>query len=138
MSSMSGGLYDRANATARLVLEPVQTELFSAPGAQPNAWADYDNDGDLDLFVAHYGPDFLYRNNGNGTFDNVAPTLGLAVDRHATTSAWGDFDNDGWPDLLVASYMGDVPEEPDHLYQNDGGAFVDIPGGVLEIRVESR
>jgi hypothetical protein len=87
---------------------------------------DYDNDGDLDLFVANYGPDFLYRNNGDGTFRNVAPELGLAQDRHATTSAWGDFDNDGWPDLLVASYMRDVPEEPDHLYRNEGAAFVDV------------
>ena len=94
---------------------------------------DYDNDGDLDLFVANYGPDFLYRNNGDGTFDNVAPTLGLAVDRHATTSAWGDFDNDGWPDLLVASYMRDVPEEPDHLHRNHGGAFVDVtPETILQ------
>ena len=94
---------------------------------------DYDNDGDLDLFVANYGPDFLYRNNGDGTFDNVAPDLGLDADRHATTSAWGDFDNDGWPDLLVASYMANVPEEPDHLYRNEGGSFVDVtPEAILQ------
>ncbi len=86
---------------------------------------DMDNDGDLDLFVANYGPDTIWRNNGDGSFTEVAAGTVVGADHHSTTSAWGDFDNDGWPDVFVAAYLGDEPEAPDHLFRNEGGRFVD-------------
>ena len=56
----------------------VQPGLFGAPGAQPTAWADYDNDGDLDLFVGFRGrPNRLYRND-DGVFTDVAASVGVA------------------------------------------------------------
>ena len=68
------------------------------------AWADYDLDGDLDLYVGVQGddaryPDRLYRNNGDGTFADVAPKLGIDNGRHCMGAVWGDYDDDGDPDL---------------------------------------
>ena len=80
-----------ACGTSEPAFEIVQPELFSAPGAQPNAWADYDNDGDLDLFVGFRGaPDRLYRNDG-GVFVNVAPEVGLANGGRNPRSGLGGF-----------------------------------------------
>jgi hypothetical protein len=87
------------------------------------AVTDYDNDGDLDLFVANYGPDALWRNDGGGTFTEIGSGTVLGGDFHSTVASWGDFDNDGWTDLYVAAYLSDVPEAPDHLYRNVAGSF---------------
>lgn len=87
------------------------------------AVGDYDNDGHLDLFVASYGVNILYRNKGDGSFENVAPALGLAEDNHAVGAAWGDFDNDGWLDLFVAAYTGKsgAQQPANRLYRNLAG-----------------
>ncbi|NNM32341.1 MAG: CRTAC1 family protein, partial [Gemmatimonadetes bacterium] len=102
-------------------------------GSVAPAVADYDNDGDLDLFIAAYGPDVLWSNNGDGTFDNVTDPETLGQDYHSTTAAWADFDHDGRPDLLVTSYLGDVAEAEDHLFLNRASGFENvIPANLLE------
>lgn len=107
--------------------------MFSTFGAQTNAWADYDGDGDLDLFVASYGPDVLWQNQGDGTFVNVAAGTPLAGDHHSVAAAWGDFDNDGWLDLFVGTFLGAEAQAPDHLFRNVGGVFEDVtPAPFLE------
>jgi penicillin amidase len=93
--------------------------------------ADYDNDGDLDLFVANYGPNTLYRNDGGGKFTEVAAEVNLAGDYHATTSVWGDYDNDGRVDLYVASYLANVMNVRDYLYRNEGNNFRDVTPSIL-------
>jgi len=101
-----------------------RSRLFGGVGP---AVADFDNDGDLDLFVANYGPNVLWRNDGMGRFTNVAPEMGVAGDYHATTSAWGDVDNDGWVDLYVGTYLANVPNFRDYLYRNLAGqGFADV------------
>jgi hypothetical protein len=104
--------------------EPVQPELFARSGALANAWADFDLDGDLDLFVGFGGePNRLYRND-SGSFVDVAASAGVADARATRASAWGDFDGDGAPDLL----LGFAPGEGGvlRLYRNVGGRFVDV------------
>jgi hypothetical protein len=75
------------------------------------AAADYDNDGDCDLFVTVLGPDRLYQNQGDGTFRDVTKSSGLAQeDGYATSAAFLDYDRDGWLDLFVAHYVQWSPE----------------------------
>lgn len=106
---------------------PLQPDLFSAPGAQPNAWADYDGDGDLDLFVGFRGrADRLYRND-QGTFVDVAVDVGLDATAETRAASWGDYDLDGDPDLYVGFASPDVPNR---LYRNDEGRFVDVAAEV--------
>ena len=87
---------------------------------------DFDNDGHLDLFVAGYGENFLYRNSGMGTFNNIAASMGVAGGDQATPSAWGDYDNDGWPDLYISSYIQKPLNEHDYLYRNTGTHFSEV------------
>ncbi len=69
------------------------------------AFADYDNDGDLDLYVTNYGPNVLYRNDGDGTFSDVTDASGVDDARWSTGAAWSDYDLDGDLDLYVANYV---------------------------------
>jgi hypothetical protein len=69
------------------------------------AVADYDNDGDLDLFLTSFGPDALFRNNGNGTFTDVTEQAGVSDPLWSTSAAFLDYDRDGDLDLFVANYL---------------------------------
>jgi hypothetical protein len=103
--------------------------------------ADYDGDGRLDIFKTNFSDDTstLYRNNGNGTFDDVTFAAGLGL--YTRYLGWGtmflDFDNDGWPDLLLVNghvypevdkqNLGSSYEEPRILYHNNGNkTFSDV------------
>ncbi|MCU1260417.1 MAG: ASPIC/UnbV [Bryobacterales bacterium] len=131
------------------------TEAAHVPGS---GWgfgcvaADYDNDGNSDLFITNFGTNLLYHNNGNGTFTDVTHRAGLAGGNiwHAG-AAFGDYDGDGFVDLYVSGYLDfDIhnPElktceyrgvnvhacgpmgyrgAPDALYHNNGdGTFTDV------------
>jgi penicillin G amidase len=92
-------------------------------GSNGPSVVDYDNDGRLDLFVAGYGRNFLFHNDGGGRFTEVAAAKGVAGGDKATPSAWGDYDNDGRPDLYISSYVDRPVNEHDFLFHNDGAAF---------------
>jgi hypothetical protein len=112
-----------------LLLEPprftsVQPDLLGAGANLVNAWADYDGDGDVDLFVGFNGTaNRLYRNDA-GTLVEVAAAAGVADARATRAGAWGDYDRDGDPDLLVGFAPG--PQSVLRLYRNDGGTFTDV------------
>ena len=86
------------------------------------AWGDYDNDGDLDLYLARSGEtNRLYRNNGNGTFTDVGGAAGVDNNDEGRSVAWGDYDNDGHLDLYL------VNDGPNRLFRNQGdGTFEEI------------
>ena len=103
--------------------------------------ADYDGDGRIDIFKTNFSSDTntLYRNLGNGTFDDVTSAAGLAV--HTQYVKWGtaflDFDNDGWKDLFIADghvypfveqyHLGEEFKQPRQLFWNRGdGQFFDM------------
>jgi hypothetical protein len=105
--------------------------------SQAAGWADYDNDGHVDLYVAgEFHPQRpdprnrgrLYRNRGDGTFAEVAAAAGVTNERFGKGVAWGDYDDDGRPDLYVSN-LG----QPHRLYHNQGdGTFLDV---AVELRV---
>jgi hypothetical protein len=97
------------------------------------AVTDFDTDGDLDLYVAAYGNDMLYRNNGDGTFTDVAPEMGVANEHHIVTGVWADIQHDGRPDLYTVGYINRKPGTPDYLYINEGDRFVNrIPDNIAK------
>lgn len=87
------------------------------------AWADFDNDGWLDVFVGHEeSPSQLFRNNGNGTFSEVSEIAGVNKTAFTKGASWGDYDNDGFADLYVSNYGSE-----NFLYHNNGnGTFSEI------------
>jgi hypothetical protein len=114
------------------------------------AAADYDRDGDVDLYVTNLGPNVLYRNEGDGTFTDVTAAAGVGDDGYGSSAAFVDYDDDGDLDLYVANYLDwslgierdcysrggmrgycspGVYARPQHdtLYRNEGdGTFTDV------------
>ena len=110
--------------------------------------ADYDNDGDADLYLTNFGKNQLYRNNGNGTFTDVTSNAGVGDGNWSVSASFGDFNLDGHLDLYVTNYLDyqleiahacflqgvhiycgphEYPGARDTLYQNNGdGTFTDV------------
>ena len=102
----------------------VQPSLLRLGTSFTNAVADYDGDGDLDLFVGFGGvANRLYRND-RGTLVDVGAAAGVAVARAVRSAAWADVDADGDPDLLVGYAPG--PGSILTLFRNDAGRFTDV------------
>ena len=110
--------------------------------------ADYDNDGDADLYLTNFGRNQLYRNNGDGTFTDVTTYAGVGDSHWSVSASFGDYNLDGYLDLYVANYLDyqietahacllegehiycgphEYPGAKDTLYRNNGdGTFTDV------------
>ncbi len=101
---------------------PLEADLASVLDTAGVTMADYDNDGDPDVYLLRNGPNVLLRNDGGTALVDVSAEAGVDYDGHPSSAAWGDFDEDGFLDLYVTA-MG---AELDLLYHNQGdGTFVD-------------
>ena len=107
-----------------------QAGLRSSEGRQLGAaFADYDDDGDPDLFVPNdKTPNFLFENRGDGTFEEIGAIAGIAYNEDGMAESamgadWGDYDNDGRLDIVVATFQWLA----NTLYRNEGdGFFMDV------------
>ena len=97
--------------------------------------ADYDNDGDADVLVLRGGwwkteghhPKSLLRNNGDGTFSDVAEAAGVLSPHPTQTAAWLDYDGDGWLDLYIGHESLEDDPNPCELYRNNrDGTFTEV------------
>lgn len=98
------------------------TGLSSSSDGNGVSWGDFDRDGDWDFFVARGSgadQDFLFENQGNGTFSEVAVASGITEAVQGTGGSWSDFDADGNLDLFVTN----APGTPAVLWKNDGATF---------------
>ena len=131
------------------------TDVTDASGIDARSYGmgvaagDLTNNGCVDLYLTHFGPNQLYRNNCDGTFTDVSQASGTADPSWSVPAALLDVDRDGWLDLFVGNYLvydidQDVPcytesgsrdycrpqqyhPQPDRLYRNRGdGTFVDV------------
>ena len=117
--------FDRSGIRSTGWLYPQQADRHGG------ACADYDNDGDVDLFIAHGAKrgetvgvkyDELLKNNGDATFQDASVDVGkLNVNGRARLPTWIDFDNDGWLDLYIGNQ-----QSRNALYKNQGGIFTDV------------
>ncbi len=93
---------------------------------------DFDNDGDLDIYICNVNVDRLYRNDGT-TFTDITSSAGLSTteESRSTSASWGDYDKDGYLDLYIAHHRPidplDTGARQDKLYHNNGdGTFTDV------------
>jgi len=95
------------------------------------AFGDYDNDGDPDLYVTTYrGGNHLFRNRGNGEFDEVTDESGTAYNGHSSAATWFDYDADGDLDLYVCNIgkftTETISREANYFYQGEALPFVEV------------
>jgi hypothetical protein len=102
------------------------------------AFCDYDRDGHMDVFIQTNAPEtaghmsaqknYLFRNNGDGTFTDVSQKAGISGRGQGHSAIWWDYDGDGWPDLYVANDF--TPN--DKLYHNNrDGTFTDVIDSIV-------
>lgn len=118
------------------------------------ASGDFDKDGHIDVYVTNYGPNQLWRSQGDGTFRDVTSIAGVESPEWSTSASFVDYDRDGWLDLYVVNYVffdlvrnprcytassrrdycgpSDFEPQPDYLFRNRGdGTFEEVSGRAL-------
>jgi hypothetical protein len=130
----------------KFALSPEQDKLAAYRNTYQSTWGDFDGDGDSDLYLANdYAPNNLFRNKGDGTFEDATAETGTADIGFGMGAGWGDYDLDGKLDLYVTNMYskaglritGKIPElRPEYaqmahgnsLFKNDGARFAKTSG----------
>ncbi|MCA0131216.1 FG-GAP-like repeat-containing protein [Winogradskyella alexanderae] len=105
---------------------PFELGNFASGGDYGSIWIDYNNDRNMDLFIAKCGgseerrTNVMYTNNGDGTYTENAADIGLADPMQTWSSAWGDFDNDGDMDVFVGASSGSHKLMRNNGFSDDG------------------
>ncbi len=128
---------NRGDGTFSLSEHSQQLSLPDVPSGGAT-WADYDNDGWLDLYIVNYGANRLFRNEGGHGFTDITLDAGVGDTGKGVSAAWGDYDSDGWLDLYVTNWSCfpecdpvDFGAQQDRLYHNNGdGSFTDVTGSL--------
>ncbi len=122
----------RNDGNGNMVLDQTLVETFDRPGNYAAIWTDYDNDDDIDLYITKCvqgsqpgnvdRTNLLYRNNGDGSFTEVAEEAGVADNAQSWSTVFEDFDNDGDFDAFIVNH-----DMKNRFYLNNGdGTFTDI------------
>ncbi|HWB73570.1 MAG TPA: CRTAC1 family protein [Nannocystaceae bacterium] len=110
------------NDAGTLDHSPLEADLATVLDTAGVTLADYDNDGDPDVYLLRLGPNVLLRNDDGVALVDVSAEAGVDYDGHPSSASWGDYDEDGYLDLYLCA-MG---SEPDRLYHNEGdGTFTE-------------
>jgi hypothetical protein len=122
---LSGNLLFAQSGFNKVVDSGNPVTTFTSPAFYKGAaWIDYDNDNDLDLFAS---PNFLFRNDGNGTFVQITNPFGFTPMQNPGGSSWADLNNDGFIDCIIAQY-------PSGVFLNNGnGTFTDISSQISNL-----
>jgi hypothetical protein len=137
LRNLGGGRFDRA---------PGHATLAVWRNTYQSTWADFDRDGDPDVYLANdFAPNNLLRNDGRGRFEDVTAETATADVGFGMGASWGDYDNDGWQDLYVTNMfstagrritgqMGEISERlapiarGNSLLRNTDGVFERVSG----------
>jgi PKD repeat protein len=118
------------NSFTRITIGDIVTDTGLSWGS---AFGDYDNDGDLDLYVTNYGgqANNLYQNNGNGSFTKILTGAIVSTTRYSTDCQWVDVNNDGYLDLASANahFQGGTNSENIIYINNGNGTFTEVTSG---------
>ncbi len=127
---LSGGKLFLSDGDGTYTENPGSISVITGNGVKTgSAWADFDNDGDLDLFVGRTDStsqaSYLWKNTA-GSFTNVITTAGLSTTTGNRSGCWGDYDNDGDLDLYLVTF----DDRDNALYSNDGDGTFTVVSGV--------
>lgn len=132
LNNGSGTLVFDNNTTINFNVTPGTTAPNDESGNYGSVWTDFDNDGDIDLYIIHCRQgqpsgdlrrtNVLFENNGSNVYTSNAAAHNLALNTQDWTGSFGDIDNDGDFDLLLTGHEG----ESNRILRNDGGIFTQI------------
>lgn len=123
------------NTGNNIFVKETATWLNETKLSRGAVWSDYDNDGDLDLYVANESntKNSLFKNNGDGSFTQVTNDPSVTPAQSSMTASWADVNNDGFQDLFVGN-SAYFQEQSNRLYINNGsGGFTEAPSSAINL-----